>query len=180
MGSLSPSGTKLIQPTNVIRFAHNGNFLIRNNTKQKTDTTVPNSGTVSTLGSGLAGVMFHPLGSTTHSSGMTLVERTANITSRNLELFLTDGSVSGVPASGLKHDVERAGGIFTTVSYRAASGALGPMETFAERKVFFLDSDIVNSGVLSAWTIFDADGNTVGTSTGTTDTDITPTGVYGV
>jgi len=181
MGSLSPSGTVLNQSTNVLRFAHNGNFLIKNNTKQKTDTTVANSGTIRTIGSGLTGVMFHPVGyTTTHISGMTLQERTTNITSVNLDVFLANGTASGVPSGSLGYDVTRAEGIHTSVSHRAASGALGPMETFSERKVFFLDSDIGKSSGLADWTIYDLNGVAVGASAGVTDTKITPTGVYGV
>lgn len=165
MGSLSPSGTKLTQPTNILRFSHHGRYVYQNNTLTDVQSKIANSGVIRTQGSGLAGVIFHPVGSTTHSSGMTLEQRTANVTSVNREKFTRDGTSSGL----LSHDVERQLGIHVSTSYRSASGSLGPMVTVEERKTF-----------PSGWTIFDGSGNAVGATNGITDRDITPTGVYGV
>jgi len=161
MGSLSPSGTKLTQPTNILRFSHHGDYVYQNNSLTDTRSKISNSGVIRTAGTGLAGMMFHPVGSTTHSSGMTAAQRTANITSVNREKFTRDGTSSGL----LAHDVSRTIGIHTSTSYRSASGV--PMETVEERKVF-----------PSGWTIFDAAGDAVGATSGVTDRDITP--IFGV
>ncbi len=59
-----------------------------------------------------------------------------------------------------------------------SADAIGPMETITERKVFFIDSDRGKVSGFADWTIFSASGIAVGTSEGTTDTDITPNATF--
>jgi len=77
--------------------------------------------------------------------------------------FTHDETVTG----DLEHNVTR---VITSnqvaVSNRQAYSALEPMRTITERKIF--DDD---------WNIFNAGGVAVGATLGTTDTDVTPSGV---
>lgn len=98
----------------------------------------------------------------THTSGIPLAARKASH-SINREVFTHDGTITG----DLEHNVTR--GITSNqvaVSNRQAYSALEPMRTITERKVF--DAD---------WNIFNAGGVAVGATLGTTDTDVTPSGV---
>lgn len=156
MGSLSPSGLRI--PQKDVRYRHVGSYVSQTS---------------------ITGVA---LNTQISSSGIS-VER---------EKFTANGLVGG----NLEHDVTRKiSGIHVSVSHREAilqgnktglqiaSGvlggdALGPMETVTERKVFFLDSDRNKSSGFSDLTIFSASGYPVGSSDGTTDTDISPTPTF--
>jgi len=95
-------------------------------------------------------------------------------TSVEIEKYTVDGSTSG----NLGWDYSRAMGIHNSISHVQCSGSTGsPSQTIYEKKDFFLDSDRGKSSGFAAWTIYDADGNAVGATDGTTNIDITPTGV---
>ena len=96
-------------------------------------------------------------------------------TSVEIEKYTTNGSTSG----NLGWQYTRLiNGIQSSVSSLEARGTLGPVETIAERKIFFLDSDRNKTSGFADWTIFDSTGEAVGATPGTTDTDITPSGTF--
>ena len=178
MGSLSASGTPLVQSTNTVRFAHQSRFLYKSDTALDTTTTVASSGTIRT-NPYPTGVLFHP-----NKAGWAAPD-TSGIPLARREIAAPSGEFDkhSVAVGVLTHDVTRAMGIHTSVSHRGASGTLGPNVTLTERKVFFLDSDRVvteTSGTFSDWTVFTATGEDVNTATGTTDVDVAPTGIFGI
>lgn len=70
-------------------------------------------------------------------------------------------------------------GIHTSVStLRADPSSQSRANTHTERKIFFTAGDRGKSTGFDDWTIFDSTGEAVGATTGTTDTDITPTGTF--
>lgn len=101
-------------------------------------------------------------GAGTHTSGIPLAQRDVDNTVER-QKFTNDGTVTG----HLEHHVTRAQGKHVSVSERHAYSSLEPMRTVTERKVFSPDD----------WNIFNASGVAVGASAGTTDTDVTPSGV---
>lgn len=96
------------------------------------------------------------------TSGIPLSARQADNTV-NREIFTHDATVTG----DLEHDVSRNEGLHVSVSHRQVYSSLGPMRTITERKIF-ADGD---------WTIYNASGVAVGADLGTTDVDVTPSGV---
>lgn len=96
-------------------------------------------------------------------------------TSVELEKFTVDGTTTG----NLGWEITRKiSGEHVSVSALEARSSLGPADTITERKVFFLPTDRGLSAGFADWTIFDSTGEAVGASTGTTDTDITPSGTF--
>jgi hypothetical protein len=103
------------------------------------------------------------VGQRAFTSGIPSAARNAD-NSVERQKFTHDGTVTG----DLEHNVTRGiAGNLVAVSNRQAYSALEAMRTVTERKVF-------HSG---DWNIFNADGVAVGASLGTTDTDVTPSGV---
>jgi hypothetical protein len=183
MGSLN-NGQIITKSTNLLRIHHQGNLLRQTNTNTDVTSTIISSGVIRRTNSGLIGIVHQP-GGTATTSGLSSAERNAD-NSVEREKFTADGTSSG----NLEHDVVRKGGPFVSISHREAileqnrlagqSGsifnggdALGPMQTISERKVFYLESDRTQASGFEDWTIFDSNGNAVG-SNGTTDTDTTP------
>lgn len=184
MGSLN-NGQQIIQSTNTCRIHHQGTLLRKTTTNNDVGRTIVSSGVIRDTNIGLVGVIFQP-GGTAKTQGLSSAERNAN-NSVEREKFTADGTAAG----NLEHNVVRKiDGAHVSVSNREAilqqnrlpsqSGsifvggdALGPMQTITERKIFWLESDRGKSTGFEDWTIFDANGDAVG-SNGTTDTDITP------
>ncbi len=96
-------------------------------------------------------------------------------TSVEIEKFTVDGSTSG--NLGWEY-TRKFSGIHTSVSSLEARGTLGPAETVTERKIFFLPTDRNLSSGFADWTVFDSTGEATGATSGTTDTDITPSGTF--
>ena len=96
-------------------------------------------------------------------------------TSVEREKFTVDGTVAG--NLGWEY-TRKISGEHTSVSSLETISSLSPAETITERKVFFLPSDRDKSSGFADWTIFDVTGEAVGATTGTTDTDITPSGTF--
>lgn len=94
------------------------------------------------------------------TSGIPFTKREVD-TSVNRQLFTEDGTASG----SLSWEYTRTVDIHTSVSTLLSQNT-GPAETVTERVVF-----------ASGWLIFDATGEAVGASAGTTDTDVTPSGL---
>lgn len=159
MGSLN-NGQPINKDSNRKSFKQQGVRILSANSLTDAETVVSNAGTEKSVNNGLKGVV-HASG-TVKLEGMSLTERDADHTV-NREAFTHNGAVTGY----LQHHVTRSLGKFVSVSNRHAYGALEPMRTVTERKVF-------SSG---DWNIFNAAGVAVGASNGTTDTDITPSGV---
>lgn len=175
MGSLSASGTPLVKPTNILYFAHTGNKVRKMNTLSDVDTTVSNSGFFTAHYA--SGVIMQP-GYSGLSSGIPFKNRELqwNILATGIESIERNKFTN---ASGhFESIVVRAEGIHTSVSKRQAE-ATGPMHTITERKVFFIDSDLqVTSGNYADWNIFTAAGLPVVSTSGTTDTDISPNATF--
>lgn len=126
---------------------------------------------MSSLNYPVFGTIFGRHGGAVFSSGLTLDERNAD-NSVERQKHTDTGLASGV----LVTTFTRAEGIHTSVSRVVATGSLGPKVTLTEQKVFFLDSDRGLATGFSDWTIFSSTGAEVGAGTGTTDTDVTPSG----
>ena len=95
-------------------------------------------------------------------------------TSVEVEKYTVDGSTSG----NLGWDYVRAEGIHTSISHVEGSGMqVSPSLLLSEKKVFFLPSDRDKSSGFANWNIYDTAGNAVGANDGTTNIDITPTGI---
>jgi hypothetical protein len=106
--------------------------------------------------------------------GLSLEERNADNSVEREKFTNTE-----LPEGDLEWEYSRKiAGIHTSVSTLNANTAIGPAETQTERKVFFIDSDRGKSSGFAEWTIFDAGGDAVGATDGTTDTDITPAATF--
>jgi len=102
------------------------------------------------------------VGQRAFTSGIPLAARKAD-NSVERQKFTHNASVTG----DLQHEVTRSiTSNQVAISNRQAYSALEPMRTITERKVFEPD-----------WNVFNASGVAVGATLGTTDTDITPSGV---
>lgn len=171
MGSLI-DGQPINKDYNRRSIKHQGAYLKRTNSLSDIETTVPNSGTLSSGNYYSTGVVW-AASSTVKNENLSITERNAD-NSINRSLFTTDATASG----DLKHNVTRKiNGIQVSVSKRQTVNSLGPMRTVTERKVFFTPQDRNQSTPVSDWNIFNASGVPVGAGAGTTDTDITPSGV---
>lgn len=96
-------------------------------------------------------------------------------TSVEREKFTVDGTSSG----NLEWQYTRKiSSEHASISSLEARDSIGPSETITERKVFFIASDRNRTADFADWTIFDATGEAVGATSGTTDTDITPSGTF--
>jgi len=189
MGSLNLDGTLKLQAVNRLSIRHQGDFLTRQSSNDKVLETnaevISNSGTISSVGSDLIGIVWQA-GGTAATSGLSLAERDAD-NSVERQKFTANGQEAG----NLQHFVVRKNSVHTSISDRqaivdsvaaqssglAGGDALGPMQTITERKVFFIDSDRAADSqptTLAAWKIFDGSGNAVGNDTGISDIDITP------
>lgn len=94
------------------------------------------------------------------TSGIPLADREVS-TSVNRELFTQDGTAG----AALQWEYTRTVDIHTSISSLISQNT-GPAQTITERKVF-----------ASGWLIFSTGGEAVGATTGTTSTDITPSGL---
>jgi hypothetical protein len=110
----------------------------------------------------------------TGTSGIALNRREVD-TSVDRKLFTENGTQSGHLSWEYTRQID---GIQTSVSTVRAADALGPSQTFSERKVFFVESDRTKSTGFADWTIFDVNGVAVGAATGTTDTDGRPSATF--
>lgn len=176
MGSLTPGGLPITQAQNLIRFAHNGNYVRQQNTATDTKSRVSNSGVIKIQNFPRPhGVSFEPGQSRVFVSGLPLDKRNlehnalaSGIRSLELAKFQND-------SGNLQHIVTRAMGIHTSITDKESpNSALGPMVARTERKVFFTDQDTGKTSGFAKWQIFDASGCPVGTSQGITEVDITP------
>jgi hypothetical protein len=161
MGSLD-NGLHINKDYNRKSIKHEGKRLLSVNSATDIETVISNSGVVSTGNFTMTGVVFAPT-ATPKNEALSLTERKAD-NSVNRELFTHDATPSGE----LEHDVTRCiNAIQVSVSHRQTNDALGPMRTVTERKIF----------ASGDWNIFNASGVAVGATLGTTDTDVTPSGV---
>ena len=156
MGSLSPSGLRIVQQD--VRFRHYGK-----NISLTSITGVPQDDTIQA-----------PSISTNREKFAV-----ASSSSGNLEHDVTR-KISGIHVSishreailqQNKTAVQIASGVL-------GGNALGPMETVTERKVFFLDSDRGKSSGFADYQIFSASGIPITAADGVTDTDITPNATF--
>lgn len=86
---------------------------------------------------------------------------------------------TGVASGSLAWQATRKiSGIHSSVTEIEADSSLGPSEAVSERKIFFLPSDRNLSSGFADWTVFDTAGEATGATTGTTDTDVTPSGTF--
>lgn len=190
MGSLNFDGTAKLQVANKLSIRHQGDFLTRQSSDDKTlasnAETVASSGVIRTTGEDLVGVVWQP-GGTNETQGLSKDERDAD-NSVERQKFTANGEEAG----NLQQNVTRKiSGIHVSVSNRqaivnsvaaqasglAGGDALGAMQTITERKVFFVDGDrAVDSQPVtpSTWSIYDGAGNAVGADDGTSEIDITP------
>jgi len=183
MGSLTPGGLPISQANNKIHHSHRGNFVKRSNTDTDTGVVVSNSGVIKIENYDLPfGREFALSPARTFVSGI-------DLTSRELFWNASENGPSGIrrieydkfanDSGNLQHVVTRAMGIHTSVMDRESPNAgSGPMVARTERKIFFFDSDRNKTSGFADWEIFDASGCPVGTSLGTTDTDVSPAPTY--
>ena len=172
MGSLN-NGLPISQSNKVVR--HTAESVVISDCV--TNLTLATKTNVGPIVSGLYpvfGMEFAASG--TFTSGLTFAEQTA-FTSVDRQIFTENAAASGFLAWQVTRKVD---GIHTSVSKRRVNSSLGGPQTLSERKVFFLDTDRTKASGFADWNIFDALGNAVGPTTGTTDTDITPSGLGGV
>lgn len=119
---------------------------------------------------------LHHIGAVIQKTSLSGVDTTIANTDTSVEYqkYTHDATSSGL----LTWENTRAEGIHTSVTRIRARDALGPAIPFSERKVFFVDADRQKSQGFADWNIFNAAGDAVGTTTGTTDTDVTPSGTW--
>lgn len=158
MGSLNSNGDRIAQDTKVTR--HFGPQIKVSNYVNGGWALVANSGGIDNDSFSSSSSMYFGPGSTSTSGIIPLSSREVD-TSVNRQLFTQDASASGA----LQWEYTRTVDIHTSISSLISENS-GPSETISERKVF-----------ASGWTIFSAGGEAVGASTGTTDTDVTPSGL---
>lgn len=107
------------------------------------------------------GMIFGRHGGNTFTSGLTMDQQTADNSVERRKF-----TVSDVDSGQLEYDVARSEGAHVSISHIVATGSLGGNLTSTERKVF-----------PDGWTIFNTAGVAVGATDGTTDVDVTPSGV---
>lgn len=111
----------------------------------------------------------------TFTSGVSLPSQRAD-NSVEVEKYTVDGTTSGNLGWEYARKVD---GIQTSVSFlESVPKSSNPSNTVSERKLFWLPSDRAATGDFSAWTIFDGNGNAVGATDGTTDTDSSPDATF--
>jgi hypothetical protein len=159
MGSLN-NGQPINKDYNRKSIKQQGHRILSTNALGDAETVVSNAGTEKSVNNGLTGVAFGA--ATPKVEGMSLTERDADH-SVERQKHTNDGTATG----HLMHIVTRQHGKHVSVSTRHAYGPLEAARTVTERKVFSPDD----------WNVFNASGVAVGASAGTTDTDITPSGV---
>lgn len=108
------------------------------------------------------GLTFGRHGGNTFTSGLSLSQQTADNSVERAKFTVTDNEWGQ-----LELNVVRNEGRHVSVSHMVATGSLGANLTSTERKLFHPD----------AWTIYSVAGEAVGATDGTTDTDVTPSGV---
>lgn len=168
MGSLR-NNLPIVQDKKVVK--HLGNLIRVSTVDNDVEIeNIANSGTIRDFNSW--GTVFGASG--TFTSGLTMVQMTAD-NSVNRQLFTENGLASGYLSWEYARGID---GIQTSVSTVRAVSSLGPSVTHTERKIFFLDTDRTKSSGFADWNIFSAAGEPVGASTGTTDTDIAPSGTW--
>lgn len=181
MGSLTSSGLPIIQATNTLRHSHNGNFVRQSDTSTDEESiAISNTGLIdlNNLGEPF-GVEHRPSQSRTLISGQPLSQRELVYNASATGILLSEFNKFTNDSGNLRHVVTRAMGIHTSVTDRESpNSALGPMVARTERKIFFIDDDSGKSSGLSDWEIFDGSGCPVGTQSGITDTDVSPTPTF--
>lgn len=156
MGSLSPSGQRIVQID--VRYKHIGNVLY-----ETSITGVPLNNQILTTSQSVEREKF-----------------TADSTSSgNLEHDVTR-KISGIHTSVSHREaiLQQNKTPLQIASGVLSANTLGPMETVTERKIFFLDSDRGLTSGFADWTIFSASGIPVTAASGTTDIDISPNATY--
>lgn len=172
MGSLN-NGRPISQTSKVVR--HTAESVVISD--YVTDTKLAEKTNVGTTVNSIYpvwGMAFAASG--TFTSGVPIAGQTA-FTSVNRQLFTENSLASGYLTWQITRQID---GIHNSVSKIRTVSSLGGPQTLSERKIFYIDTDRTKSSGFADWTIFDANGNAVGPTLGTTDTDITPSGFGGV
>lgn len=176
MGSLSSSGLILTKSYNLVRHAHNGNYVRVSNTDTDIKSTISTSGEIDLTNLGEPfGLEFQPSPSRAFISGLPLDRRDLIHNPSGSGIRTLEFNKNTNDSGNLAHVVSRAMGIHTSVTDRESpNSASGPMVARTERKIFFLDSDTGKASGLADWQIFDGSGCPVGTVSGITDIDVSP------